>query len=127
MEQIKVTKELADELVEANAVITLSENSESAFLLSPSGVTISGSGAPCTKTGCGVSKGVEAYPYVYAIGKVTTRFPSLGIEKELLQATGRAGKETIGLTDQKAFHKVLSDRPSTSEAVISCKVEGTKI
>jgi hypothetical protein len=34
----------------------------------------------------------------------------VGIEKEFVQATGRAGKETVGLTDQKALHKILSDK-----------------
>lgn len=50
------------------------------------------------------------YPYIYALGRVDVRFPSKGIEKEFAQATGRAGKETVGLTNQKSLHKILSDR-----------------
>ncbi len=49
-----------------------------------------------------------AYPYIYALGRIMARFPSLGMEKEFAQATGRAGKETIGLTNQRAFHSILS-------------------
>lgn len=45
--------------------------------------------------------------YVYAIGRIEPRLPSLGIEKELAQATGRA--ETQGLTDRQATHAVLSE------------------
>jgi hypothetical protein len=46
--------------------------------------------------------------YVYALGQVEPRFPSLSVEKELAQATGRA--ETNGLTDRQALHRVLSER-----------------
>jgi hypothetical protein len=44
---------------------------------------------------------------VFAIGKVEMRFPSLAIEKEFAQATGRAN--TKGLTDRAAAHAVLSE------------------
>jgi PatG C-terminal len=46
--------------------------------------------------------------YVFAVGRVDIRYPSLAVEKEFAQATGRAG-ETAGLTDQQALHSVLSD------------------
>ena len=46
--------------------------------------------------------------YVYALGKIEPRFPSLSVEKEMAQATGRA--ETAGLTDRQAVHGVLSER-----------------
>jgi hypothetical protein len=45
--------------------------------------------------------------YVYAIGRIEPRFPSLGVEKEFAQATGRA--TTAGLTDRQAVHAVLTD------------------
>src|SRR5512147_3221604 len=48
--------------------------------------------------------------YVYALGRIEPRFPSLSIEKEFAQATGRA--ETAGLTDRQALHSVLSGRRS---------------
>jgi hypothetical protein len=45
---------------------------------------------------------------VYALGQVSPRFPSLAVEKEFAQGTGRA--EAAGLTDREALHAVLSDR-----------------
>ena len=45
--------------------------------------------------------------FVYAIGRIEPRFPSMGIEKEFAQATGRA--DTIGQTDRQAAHAVLAD------------------
>src|SRR3712207_5709748 len=46
--------------------------------------------------------------YVFALGKVEARFPSLAVEKEFAQSAGRA--ETAGLTDRQAFQRVLSNR-----------------
>jgi hypothetical protein len=50
--------------------------------------------------------GTTDYSYVYALGNVDIRFPSLGVEKEFAQAVGRA--DTTGLTDQQALASVLS-------------------
>lgn len=50
----------------------------------------------------------SASRFVYAIGRIEPRFPSLAIEKELAQIVGRA--ETVNLTDRQAMHKVLSAR-----------------
>jgi len=47
------------------------------------------------------------YPFVYAIGSIAVRFPSLGVEKEFVQATGRG--DTAGLTDQQVLQRVLSE------------------
>jgi PatG C-terminal len=66
--------------------------------------------------GCGGSVGLspdatrESYPFIYALGRVEPRFPSLAVEKEFRQATGRA--ETSGLSDRQAFGAVLSSRPN---------------
>ena len=46
--------------------------------------------------------------FVYALGRVEARFPTLAVEKEFAQATGRA--ETAGLTDRQALHSVLSQK-----------------
>jgi hypothetical protein len=46
--------------------------------------------------------------YIYALGRVEPRFPSLAVEKEFAQATGRAG--TAGLSDRQALHAVLTQR-----------------
>jgi hypothetical protein len=44
--------------------------------------------------------------YVYAIGRVEPRFPSLAVEKEFAQAVGRG--DTAGLTDHEALQRTLS-------------------
>jgi len=46
--------------------------------------------------------------FVYAVGQVQLRFPSVAVEKEFSQVIGRAG--TAGLTDHAALEAVLSDR-----------------
>lgn len=50
----------------------------------------------------------EKPAHIYAIGRVEARFPSLAVEKEFAQATGRS--DTAGKTDQQTFHAVLSKR-----------------
>ncbi len=61
------------------------------------------SGAPCpTCAGAATSLSPS---FVYAVGRLKACFPSLSVEKEFAQATGRA--ETAGQTDQETFHKVL--------------------
>jgi cyclic patellamide precursor peptide PatG len=72
-----------------------------------------GSLAPLPCPTCGVAPpangGAVATPsYIYAIGRIEPRFPSPSVEKEFIQATGRA--ETAGLTDRQAFQNVLSQR-----------------
>ncbi|MHC4176273.1 MAG: cyanobactin maturation protease PatG family protein [Planctomycetota bacterium] len=51
---------------------------------------------------------MPAPSFVYALGRVEPRFPSMAVEKEFAQATGRA--DTAGLTDRQALHEVLSER-----------------
>ena len=69
---------------------------------------------PC---GCGAAEAaVREQPvlvtptpsYIYALGSIEPRFPTLGVEKEFAQATGRA--QTTGLTDRAALKTVLSQR-----------------
>jgi PatG C-terminal len=50
----------------------------------------------------------DAPLFVYALGQIQPRFPSLSVEKEFAQATGRTG--ALGLTDREATQAVLSDR-----------------
>jgi hypothetical protein len=52
--------------------------------------------------------GTTPSSYVYALGRVTPRFPSLAMEKEFAQAAGRAA--TAGLTDRQALQSVLTQR-----------------
>lgn len=68
--------------------------------------------SPATCSSCGTAtdsngNGLAAPSYVFAIGRVEMRFPTLAIEKEFAQATGRAN--TKGLTDRAAAHAVLSE------------------
>jgi hypothetical protein len=58
--------------------------------------------------------------YVYALGKIEARFPSIGIEKEFAQATGRA--DTTSLTDRAVLAKVLSDKQNRYLARRLCYV-----
>ncbi|MBF8277176.1 MAG: PatG protein [Candidatus Brocadiaceae bacterium] len=59
------------------------------------------------KTGTCGNSNPEAYSNVYALGKIETRFPSLGIEKEYTQAQARA--QLSGRTDAEAFCSVLKE------------------
>jgi hypothetical protein len=63
-------------------------------------------GAVSSCPGCGATSAPPSY--VYALGQIEPRFPSLAVEKEMAQATGRAN--TVGLTDRQALHTVLSER-----------------
>ncbi|MEO5734328.1 MAG: hypothetical protein ABIN96_16850 [Rubrivivax sp.] len=65
----------------------------------------------CADGSCGTDAAEDgeassAYPFVYAIGNIEIRFPSLGVEKEFVQASGRA--DAAGLTDQQMLHSVLT-------------------
>ena len=46
--------------------------------------------------------------YVYALGRIEPRFPSLAVEKEFAQVSGRAA--SAGLTDDQTLHAVFADR-----------------
>src|SRR5215213_8649614 len=59
-------------------------------------------------TGLDPARVVAPPSYVFALGRIEARFPSLAVEKELAQSTGRA--ETAGLTDRQALQRVLSER-----------------
>jgi hypothetical protein len=50
----------------------------------------------------------SAPAYVYALGRIEARFPTLSVEKEFAHATGKA--ETSGLTDRKVLQQVLSQK-----------------
>ena len=68
--------------------------------------------SPATCASCGAVAGTNGNTlptqYVFAIGNVEWRFPTIGVEKEFAQATSRAN--TKGLTDRAAAHAVLSER-----------------
>lgn len=79
-----------------------------------SAVTAAGAAAPGevspqggSACGCGRNGDAPA-SYVYAVGRIQTRFPSLAIEKELAQVVGRS--DAAGMTDAEACHAMLSRR-----------------
>jgi hypothetical protein len=55
--------------------------------------------------------------WVYAIGNIEARFPSISMEKEFAQAAGR--DKSSGLTDRQALHTVLS-RPENRYLARQC-------
>jgi hypothetical protein len=57
---------------------------------------------------CGSVPGAVSTFYIYALGRIEARFPSVSVEKEFAQLLGRA--ETAGLTDKQAFSTALSKR-----------------
>jgi hypothetical protein len=62
---------------------------------------------PASATPALAVRGTQTSPsWVYAIGSIEARFPSISVEKEFAQAVGRA--ETKGLTDRQTLHEVLS-------------------
>ena len=64
---------------------------------------------PMCGAGSAANGGATFAPtFVYAIGRIEPRFPRPSVEKEFVQATGRA--DTNGLTDRQATQKVLSQR-----------------
>src|SRR5215207_622999 len=65
-----------------------STSHRSARTVSPQADT--GTCATCGSTVGSDLDGRMTYPYVYAIGRVEARFPTMGIEKEYAQALGRA-------------------------------------
>lgn len=62
----------------------------------------------CGSEGDSNSNGTKPVSFVYALGRIEARFPTMAVEKEIAQATGRS--ETAGLTDRQALHKILSQR-----------------
>lgn len=72
-------------------------------------VTVAAQAAPepCGPPGTACA-GPAALSYVYAIGRIETRFQNMAAEKEFTQVAGRA--DTKGKTDQQTFHAILSNR-----------------
>jgi hypothetical protein len=60
---------------------------------------------PCPT--CSASRAGSPPQYIYAIGRIQPRFPSLGIEKEFAQAIKQTN--AAGLTDNEALYKALSE------------------
>ena len=74
--------------------------------------TISPQGCPSSSSQEGIAcsnaqkKGNVKPNYIYAIGKIEVRFPSIGIEKEFAQAVGR--EDFTDFTDRQILYSILS-------------------
>jgi hypothetical protein len=99
-----VSEESAPAAAEASAIATLSRRVEEERCTcgKPGGRCVCGA---VEDLSAGEEQGVNS-TYIYAIGRVDVRFPSLAVEKEFAQAAGR--EDTAGLSDRQALHAVLS-------------------
>jgi len=69
--------------------------------------TISSQACPSCGTTSAANGGTATPPsWVYALGNIEARFPSISVEKEFAQVTGK--EKTSGLTDRQTLHAVLS-------------------
>jgi PatG C-terminal len=64
--------------------------------------------AEAEKPGEAAEGGEPQASFVYAIGQVEARFPSLSLEREFAQVAGRT--DTKGMTDRQVLQAVLSER-----------------
>src|SRR5882724_2937876 len=107
MEQTELNEQSTSEKNGVNASQTIlppvSTNGQTALRTPVSPAYCASCGAAADSNG----NGLAAPSYVFAIGRVEMRFPTLAIAKEFAQATGRAN--TKGLTDRAAAHAVLSE------------------
>ena len=106
MEQTEMQQQVANQSGEVNDAPTTTPADNHA------GRALRGqvSGATCSNCGAEADlspNGTSAASYVFAIGRVEMRFPSLGVEKEFAQATAR--KDTAGKTDRAATQAVLAE------------------
>ena len=84
----------------------------------PAARAISPQACPTCGTAPAGNGGAATSPsWVYALGNIEARFPTISVEKEFAQATGR--DNTSGLTDRQALHTVLS-KPENRYLVRQC-------
>jgi len=88
-------------------------------------VTSAETGSPPSPMGVAAASPVAPVPapapaFVYALGQVEPRFPSLAIEKEFAQAIG--SRDSAGLTDRQTMRAAISDRQNRYLARSLCWV-----
>src|SRR5512132_2184264 len=84
-----------------------------------------GAGIAAVPTRAEDRQALASASYVYALGRVTPRFPRVAVEKEFAQVAGRNGDE--GLSDGQLFQRILADRANRYLARQMCwvfQVEG---
>src|SRR5262252_11000256 len=96
--------------VQEQAVTTLPAQDERPEVVAPSvqpAATISAQACPTCGMEPAANGGATASPsWVYAVGRIEARFPTVSVEKEFVQATGRS--DAKGLTDRQTLQAVLS-------------------
>jgi hypothetical protein len=95
----------ANEIREQSPRQTVTESHEAAMR---SDVAIPSSGHARSCPTCEAGSGSMPRSFIYALGRVEARFPSVAVEKEFAQAIGRT--DTAGQTDQQAFLAALTKR-----------------
>jgi hypothetical protein len=110
MEQNEVNGQSADQLGDISDAL-----SSAPPPASRTGTILSQQAGTGTCATCGAAAGANpngdemtTNGYVFALGSIKPRFPSLAVEKEVAQVMGRA--ETAGLTDAGALRALLSER-----------------
>jgi len=89
-----------------------------AFSAAPAGRAVSPQACATCGAAPAANRGAVTPPsWVYALGNIVARFPSISVEKEFAQATGR--EKTAGLTDRQTFHSVLT-KPENRYLVKQC-------
>ena len=96
--------------VPEQAVTTLPGQEEPPAVVTPavqSAKTVTAQACATCGTAPGTNGGATASPsWVYAVGRIEARFPSVSVEKEFVQATGRS--DAKGLTDRQTLQAVVS-------------------
>lgn len=96
---------LQDEALEATAAYSISSEEHSSASSEASAVASAAERGQDLIAAAPV--GGSEVPFVYAIGRISPRFPSLSVEKEFAQATGRS--DSTDLTDRQAAAQVLRE------------------
>ena len=113
MDEHELPQSNGDAVVTAEARAVAADDQIATAVLEP----LANPGCTCGRPGGNCVCGTEAVSspngsavpsYVYAIGRVEPRFPSLACEKEFAQAA--ASVKTAGLTDRQVLHDVLRER-----------------
>lgn len=122
MEPTEGQEQSGNRLVEMNNAPAIGPSADSQMVTTLPPQAGRGTCATCGSASGSNSNGgaMATYTYVYALGRIEPRFPSLALEKEFAQATGRA--ETAGLTDRQVVHTVLSQRQNRYLARQLCYV-----
>lgn len=105
MEKNEINEQPGDQTLSTKDELVVAPSSEvrTGMPLSPRA-----GGGGCPSCGSTTVDGAGTVSFVYALGRIEPRFPRLAVEKEFVQATGRA--DTAGLTDRQALQSVLSQR-----------------